>query len=369
MPLHLLGKKSWNVYNPANIARVRRDEDAARAREEAEEQRMQQVDADRRLAILRGEIPPPLEQHAEPEISPQSGGTGGHGDRSPWPLESGRKRKRHGEDDTDFEMRVAREGALADNRKPLPPTMIGTATVTTLVDSRGHVSLFPEADALPPAVEKNEEHEREAARKKREVADQYQMRFVNAAGKDGQGLTDGGPWYASADGEASAALVPRKDVWGREDPGRKVREAARLCADDPLAMMKSGAAKVRELDRERRREAEERERELKMLKREERREKKRRRGESHRESKTGLERDDPSGTARVSERDRSHRRRGGDEEKRSRHRSEERDRRRHGEENRQEKHRRRDDDRHRSRHRSYSRDRHRDRERRSLDHH
>ncbi|KXX82309.1 Leukocyte receptor cluster member 1 [Madurella mycetomatis] len=238
MPLHLLGKKSWNVYNPDNIARVRRDEAAARAREEAEEQRMQQADADRRLEILRGEIPPPLDQHAEPEVLPQSGGTGTHDDHSTWPPGSGRKRKRHGEDDTDFEMRMARERTMAGDRKPL-----SSVTATTLVDSRGHVSLFPEADTLPPAMEKNEEHEREAARKRREMEDQYQMRFVNAAGKDGQGLTDGGPWYASADGEASAALVPSKDVWGREDPGRKVREAARLDAGDPLAMMKSGAAR------------------------------------------------------------------------------------------------------------------------------
>ncbi|KAJ2986204.1 hypothetical protein NUW58_g5139 [Xylaria curta] len=55
---HLLGKKSWNVYNPANIARVKRDEAEAQVRAEAEEKRQQDAEAKRRLAILRGEDPP-----------------------------------------------------------------------------------------------------------------------------------------------------------------------------------------------------------------------------------------------------------------------------------------------------------------------
>ena len=33
MVLHLLGKKSWNVYNTDNVERVRKDEAEARARE------------------------------------------------------------------------------------------------------------------------------------------------------------------------------------------------------------------------------------------------------------------------------------------------------------------------------------------------
>ena len=58
MPLHLLGKKSWNVYNHDNIEAVRRDEAAAAARQEARDQVMQEQDALRRTAILRGETPP-----------------------------------------------------------------------------------------------------------------------------------------------------------------------------------------------------------------------------------------------------------------------------------------------------------------------
>ncbi|KAH6851176.1 hypothetical protein B0I37DRAFT_353548 [Chaetomium sp. MPI-CAGE-AT-0009] len=252
MPLHLLGKKSWNVYNPANIARVRRDEAAAQAREEAEEQRMQENDAARRLAILRGEAPPLLEEPQHPnETLPAPPRGRDHDAHGP---SHQRKRKRHGEDDTDFEMRVARERAAAGDRAARElATTTSSSTATTssapLVDSKGHLTLFPEPDTTPRPREGNEEAAREAARREREFKDQYQMRLVNAAGRDGQGLTDGGPWYASAAavagegaGASSGALVvPSKNVFGREDPGRGARAAARLDASDPLAVMRRGA--------------------------------------------------------------------------------------------------------------------------------
>ncbi|KAJ4306728.1 hypothetical protein N0V88_000094 [Collariella sp. IMI 366227] len=282
MPLHLLGKKSWNVYNPANIARVWRDEDAARAQEEAEEQRMQTFDAAHRLAILRGEVPPPLE---EPEPASQEAlpppRTHDH-NISSTTTDTRRKRKRHGEDDTDFEMRLAKERATATalTTRNLGPNPTPPAASLTLTDSKGHLTLFPDPSSTVRRHEPNEEVTLEAARKERNFKDQYQMRFINAgSGKDGQGLTDGGPWYVAADGEAAkaaAALVPSKNVFGRDDPGRKGRAAARLDKSDPLAMMKSGAARVREVERERRREMEETDMEVKRMDREER-EKKRER--------------------------------------------------------------------------------------------
>ena len=271
---HLLGKKSWNVYNADNIARVRRDEAAARVREEADEQRMQQADADRRLAILRGEEPPapPLPTPFRDAVDTVT--TTAHS--RPGRDGSIRKRKRAGEDDTDFEMRVAREHAEAGDRAsrelmPLPSS--------SLVDSAGHISLFGGADELTTGrAGGNEEYEQDKKRKERELANQHQVRLADAAGRDGQGLTDGrAPWYATVDGEAPAALVPSTNVWGKQDPGRKVREAARLDAGDPLAMMKRGAAMVRDLGKERRREVEEREKELRLLRKEERRREKRRR--------------------------------------------------------------------------------------------
>ncbi|RYP75971.1 hypothetical protein DL771_002043 [Monosporascus sp. 5C6A] len=303
MPLHLLGKKSWNVYNTANIERVRRDEAAARAREEAEEERQQEVDAARRLAILRGETPPPLPSPAEQQPgdeTPAGGRKRAHEGERRGPdaaFPSGRKkRKRAGEDDTDFELRLAREKVQTArpqdvNNNPNKNSGKGSSDAP-LTDSAGHIDLFPEereAAALGSKHghgrgQKNEEAEREAARKRREYEDQYTMRFSNAAGRDGTVAADG-PWYAQKqqqrdennnnndDDDARMAMVamPSKDVWGNEDPRRREREVARVVASDPLAMMRRGAAKVREVETERRKADEERERELKQLRREERR--------------------------------------------------------------------------------------------------
>lgn len=255
---------------------------------------MQDADAARRLAILRGETPPPLPE-PEPEIDPsdkkfatarrdKEGGAVGFAPR---------KRKRAGEDDTDFEMRIARERAEAGERVrgELAAGVARKERPAEIVDRDGHIDLV----GAPPVTgkEKNPEYEREAAKKKRELEDQYTMRFSNAAGRDG--FAAGDPWYAKSESRTTTAAkatkedldaeigmeAPTKNVWGNEDPRRKVREAQRLTSSDPLAMMKMGAKKVREVEKERKREAEERERELQELRREERRREKRRRKERH----------------------------------------------------------------------------------------
>ncbi|KAK2070987.1 hypothetical protein P8C59_005444 [Phyllachora maydis] len=202
MPLHLLGKKSWNVYNADNIARVRRDEAAAADREAAEEQRMQEEDAARRLAILRGEEPLPLTSagidtsaHDEPDNArPRRGLV---------PERCRRKRKRPDEDDTEFEMRVVREnaesnavashGLLDGHRSGSTPK----GEKSALTDVTGLFSLFDDGvfeKSAPRNSMKKEEAEEGVAKKTREAEDQYQMLFANAAGRDGAGITDGGPW-------------------------------------------------------------------------------------------------------------------------------------------------------------------------------
>lgn len=282
---------------------MRADEEAARVREQAEEERQQAVDAERRLAILRGEEPPPLAP------SPSEGRH--DDDRDPDRAAAGRgerrnKRKRAGENDTDFEMRVARsriEGPSRDATRDGEEELAGAGAVVKhqsssapLVDAAGHIDLFAAdpAAARPRRAEKNPEAEAEAARKKRELEDQYTMRFANAAGfRTDLSKTSAGPWYAAAtqrrsddgSGAPPAALdeVVGRDVWVNEDPRRRDREAARVVASDPLALMKRGAAQVREVARERRTENEERERALRQLRREERRHdrKRRRAGGDH----------------------------------------------------------------------------------------
>jgi hypothetical protein len=300
---HLLGKKSWNVYNPANIARVRADEAAAAAREAAEEQRMQELDAERRIAILRGVTPPPLpeEQPEQPEKA----------SRRAERTEFGHDRKRRrlaGEDDTDRDIRLAkaatvpREDAAADvaSAKPRKPT-----SNAPLTDHAGHINLFPVDERDARKGEKNAEAEAEKKKKEREFEDQYTMRFSNAAGKSGLEK----PWYAAPsstnvaaggtdatkDGDGKMLDFtggPSKDAWGNDDPRRKGREKMRMSASDPFAFMQKAQTQLKQAQRDRRKWVEEKDRETRESKatreKEERRESRSKR-KSRSEDDEGLE--------------------------------------------------------------------------------
>lgn len=358
---------------------------------------MQDADAARRLAILRGETPPPLpeaEQPADPSDKKHTrrdcDGTFGGG---------GRKRKRAGEDDTEFEMRVARERAEEGSR--VADELAGASgsrrqkqketEEVNIVDSRGHIDLIgpvPKDAGGGGEDDRNETVPESHRSKARQTVEKYERNHRN-------GVSAGKPWYEEAEhmrlvknawffdacvaaatltveqsleDEREAAVrearrkaerlleAPTTDVWGRDDPKRRERETARLDANDPLAAMRSGAKKVRDVLKERRKDAEERGRELEQLRQEERRREKRRkrehaRGDEEKDEDENEDRPLPE-SHRSGRSDRSHH---GDERHESRrvhvHR-EERRRRREAEHPRDREH-----DRHHGRERASSRER------------
>lgn len=263
---------------------------------------MQEIDAERRIQILRGDVPAPLPE-GEDKLDEDDRGRRSHGGAY-----ERKKRKRTGEDDTDFEMRVAHDRASSSNlNKQITLRKPGDAP---LVDHAGHIDLFPHDRSRK--AEKNPEAEKEAAKKKKEYEDQYTMRFSNAAGFK-QGLES--PWYSK--GSTTVAAVeedtPTKDVWGNEDPRRKERDVARILSNDPLAAMRQGAAQVRQVERERKRWQEEKDKELRELREEERRRKRHRRRHDDSDDLEGFRLDDPG---RESSRRRDHDR---DKERRHQH--------------------------------------------------
>lgn len=261
---HLLGKKSWNVYDSKNIARVKRDEAEAAAQEAEEERRMQDVDNERKLAILRGEEPPQF-----PPVKDESDRKRhAHDER---PRDHGRERKRRrlaGEDDTERDIRFAREdldqanGARERLGRPQEPSKNAP-----IVDREGLMDLFPEE---MPAAQKNalQRAEENAAKKRREKEqeEQMSMRFADAAGK--AGLKED-PWYKTTqDIGALIATGESNDVWGRPDPKRKDREQSRMASNDPFVMMQQAQKQLKRAQSDKA-EWEERRRELKKLGREE----------------------------------------------------------------------------------------------------
>ena len=251
---HLLGKKSWNVYNTANIEKVRKDEKDAAAREEAEEQRMQEVDAERRIRQLRGIQP--IEQIND-EVSGPSFEKGPDRNELPRPI---KRRRLHGEDDTDRDLRLAKHDMSTAPKAPNPAERRLTSSNVPLVDASGHTNLFPMEGSRHHGP-KNAEAEAEKAKKLKESEDQYTMRFSNAAGfKNSIGQA---PWYQTAQAlEHDKEEILSKDVWGRDDPRRKDREQMRLEANDPLMMIKKGVKELRKVEQQRKEWSRERMKEL-----------------------------------------------------------------------------------------------------------
>lgn len=323
MPLHLLPKKSWNVYSPANIARVKADEAAATALEEEHDERLRDYEASKRLALLRGEQPPTPPPEEAPRLERKR-------EREPKDLGERKRRRRAGEDDTERDIRYAREDEEAKHRKieregERRQEKRQTGDVAPLTDHKGHIQLFAAPSTKQIRADKNAEAEREKKEnKERDGEDGQGMRFKDAAGrgrKQGQM-----PWYASGrtytgtDEPQGDAEVGR-NAFGREDPGRGARDQARIDRSDPMAAMAKAQVQFKQVARRREQAENERLRELEALKEEQGREERRakRPPKHHDDELEGFSLDDKRDHHQRSHRE--HKGRGADRDGRREHRS------------------------------------------------
>lgn len=193
---------------------------------------MQALDAEHRMQILRGEIiASAAPSHRSSDTKECNSDKYERKDRVK------KIRKRAGENDTDFEMRVARqkgeEAAAAKSRLVL------------------HDLNFPERSTDAGKRMKNSEAESEAAKIKKDYEDQYTMRFSNAAGlNQNPGQL---PWYLKPTVEVGSETDRvAKEFESNKNQRRQEREHKRIMNNDPLALMKSGARKVREVEKKKR---------------------------------------------------------------------------------------------------------------------
>lgn len=243
---------------------------------------MQELDAERRAAILRGRTPPPLPADDAQDADRKLSRHGPH-DR--------KRRKLRGEDDTDMDIRLAAslakpaEGAEEDAKllKLRKPT-----SDAPLTDHAGNIDLFPVDIKEALKREKNADAEKEKRKKEQTFEDQYTMRFSNARGKNSFEQ----PWYTVQQNDAPAAshdtavleypAIENKNVWGNQDPRRKEREQARISSSDPFAFMQQAQTQLKRSKEDRKKWADERGRELKELR--DVQEKEERRSKHHRKS-------------------------------------------------------------------------------------
>ena len=247
MPLHLLGKKSWNVYNTENIARVRRDEAAARAKGELEQRRISQVDAEARLTNLRTDVRTnsALDERADKQLGDDGSQQRGQ-----------KRRKLAGEDDTDRDIRFA-QSQLVTRTNTRAGFQYGEEA---LFNRSGNISLFPEPPPAKPTQDRSKTSGRQDTRHDGQDREPLSAQTLKEQHKDQAAEV---PWYSIPDTELRKnSTLNGKDVWGNEDPGRQHRDQIRINSADPMSIMKKGVKKLKETEQRRKDWMQQRERDL-----------------------------------------------------------------------------------------------------------
>ncbi len=250
---HLLSKKSWNVYSPANRARVARDEAIAEAAARDKSRLDREREAESCMELLRGKAEERELDDSEPQRALEDDGAFKE------PRRDSRKRKRlPGEDDTDRDLRYARErtGGERDIAVARLRATKKEDVDAPITDQRGNINLFPEAKK--GHHRRRTEEDKEKARQK-EAEENMGMPLKQALGREGSQRS----WYMDMDGTVKDRQG--RDVWGNEDPRRLKRDSQRVASADPLAFMKQAQTRLKEVHRERKA----REQELQALRRRE----------------------------------------------------------------------------------------------------
>jgi hypothetical protein len=257
MPLHLLQKKSWHVYNTENVERVRRDEAEAQAREDAADQRTLEEDAERRMKLLRGERVPSLKEAVS--VKDEHENSNGRSQRQRDDALADRKRRRlRGEDDTDRDIRVAREQDLRDADQAKSYTFLDErGRDAPLKDSAGHIQLIPAPEDRQRRLSKQDNPSESDKARKRDEGDVQPMRFSNAAGYDRGSQR---PWYTTrveekfpmtqSSADTTLAAVQARDAFGNVDPRRTERESKRITSNDPLMFMHQAQRVLKQSERD-----------------------------------------------------------------------------------------------------------------------
>ncbi|KAI9652839.1 MAG: hypothetical protein M1831_006364 [Alyxoria varia] len=314
MPLNILPKKSWNPYSPAAIARVRADEAAAEERQKTEDLRQIERDAQRRLALLRGESPPPPEEDEKAEGAGSTGFSRGASRVGGREGDEKRKwRKLAGEDDTDRDMRLALEAAAPrdghDSRhekgKESKSSKGKKERDAPITDREGHIQLFtaPQHERGPSKTENS--HEAKAEHHNRERDEEGAMRFSDAAGY--RKHVKDSPWYTDEhraqkagrevgrgvdilSGSRTRSDVSENRKIEQSEERRQQRAEARMNAADPITAMISAQTQLKRVKNDKTSRRREREKELEdLMKEQDRQIRKRRRREKHGEEQDGLE--------------------------------------------------------------------------------
>ncbi|KAL9053860.1 MAG: hypothetical protein Q9162_004507 [Coniocarpon cinnabarinum] len=224
MPLNLLGKKSWNPYLDKNVLRVKADEDAFADRAETLVKLKDEHESNVQYAQLsRREAPPLPEKIRKLEQLQQDALNGrlrpdyeGTASREHYR----KRRKLHGEDDTDRDIRVANDTDGGVDPRASPGYRSSDAS---LKGQDGHLQLFVGAAQqarLPDA--------RQANPSRNEPSDM--------------------PWYAGGNYSKNKEDTGL-NVLGKEDPGLQRRAQSRTTSMDPLSMMKSAQGKIKGSER------------------------------------------------------------------------------------------------------------------------